>query len=107
MRLVQDVVVKRKSKESGASSNGPPATAMCPVIVFDTIERLPQTTAIARTQVKDGSRRSFVEAFAYLIGGQADVIAVGTKLPETRDVRDDTDVTRVDFPRRGNVFWRR
>ena len=50
---------------------------------------------------------AFVEAFAYLIGGQADVLAAGAKFPETRDVRDDIDVTRVDFPRRGNVFWRR
>ena len=40
MRLVQDVQVKRKRKESGASPNGPSATTMCPVIVFDTIERL-------------------------------------------------------------------
>ena len=51
--------------------------------------------------MKDGSKRSFVEAFAYLIGGQADVLAAGAKLPETRDVRDETDVPRVDFPRRG------
>ena len=99
MQLVQGVESNRKARKSEAS-NVSPGTALCPLIVFDTMEVLPQTTAITRTQVKDGSKRSFVEAFAYLID-QAGLIAVGTKLPETRDVGEITDVTRARFPRRG------
>ena len=90
---MQDVASKRKK---GGSST----TTLCPLIVFDTMVALPQTTEIKRTSVPDGSTRSFIEAFAHLID-KAGLIAVGSKLPEAHDIGEDTDVARVHFPRQG------
>ena len=60
------------------------------MLVFDTIEELPQKTGIARSNSK--GTRGFIEALAFLLPSQSGILAVGTKVVETLDIKNPTNI---------------
>ena len=62
-----------------------------PLVVFDTVESLPQTTSIPRKSCPE-KKRGFVEALAFLLPPRHGLLVAGTKRVETPDISDPTDV---------------